>query len=126
VDSSARSKPEHDRRPLDARSRGVDVTLLGEVADRANRDELHDAYKMLQAVLHALRDRVEPDVAAHLAAQLPLLAPFRSPMCSWENWVAGLRHRSGPWGKSVRRIGIAAMDRICGIPFCQHDLRHLL
>ncbi|MFI5387889.1 MAG: DUF2267 domain-containing protein, partial [Fimbriimonadales bacterium] len=36
-------------------------------------NDLHRAYQALRAVLHALRDRVEPDVAAHVAAQLPLL-----------------------------------------------------
>lgn len=31
------------------------------------------AWRVLGAVLHVLRDRLEPDLSAHLAAQLPLL-----------------------------------------------------
>jgi uncharacterized protein (DUF2267 family) len=31
------------------------------------------AWKVLSTVLHKLRDRLEPDLAAHLGAQLPLL-----------------------------------------------------
>ncbi|HET9077254.1 MAG TPA: DUF2267 domain-containing protein [Acidimicrobiales bacterium] len=46
---------------------------VGAVVERADLDDLHDGFQVLRAVLHALRDRVEPDVAAHLAAQLPLL-----------------------------------------------------
>jgi uncharacterized protein (DUF2267 family) len=33
----------------------------------------HDAYLALRAVLHALRDRLPPEVAVHLGAQLPML-----------------------------------------------------
>ncbi len=36
------------------------------------QDEEH-AYAVLRATLHGLRDRIGPDVAVHLAAQLPLL-----------------------------------------------------
>lgn len=43
------------------------------VQRRAGIDDVHRAYHVLRAVLHALRDRLEPNVAAHVAAQLPLL-----------------------------------------------------
>ncbi|RVQ69585.1 DUF2267 domain-containing protein [Croceicoccus ponticola] len=33
----------------------------------------HVAWKVLSTVLHKLRDRLQPDLAAHLAAQLPLM-----------------------------------------------------
>ena len=33
----------------------------------------HDSYIALRAVLHALRDRLPPEVAVHLGAQLPML-----------------------------------------------------
>jgi uncharacterized protein (DUF2267 family) len=36
-------------------------------------DDRRRSYAALRAVLHALRDRVGPEVAAHLSAQLPLL-----------------------------------------------------
>jgi len=36
-------------------------------------DDRQRAYGVLRAVLHALRDRIGPEVSVHLAAQLPLL-----------------------------------------------------
>jgi uncharacterized protein (DUF2267 family) len=36
-------------------------------------DDADRAYAVLRAVLHALRDRVGPETAAHVSAQLPLL-----------------------------------------------------
>lgn len=41
--------------------------LFGDMAAR------YHAYNALRAVLHALRDRLPPDVAVHLGAQLPML-----------------------------------------------------
>jgi uncharacterized protein (DUF2267 family) len=46
---------------------------LNEVADALGTDDRHYAYRALRAVLHSLRDRLTVDVAAKLAAQLPLL-----------------------------------------------------
>lgn len=60
---------------LDVIDRTVTKTydLLRAVASRGDFDDLHRAYQTLRAVLHALRDRLSPDVAAHVSAQLPLL-----------------------------------------------------
>jgi uncharacterized protein (DUF2267 family) len=41
--------------------------------DRLHTDDRHAAYLALRAALHALRDRLGPENAAHLGAQLPLL-----------------------------------------------------
>lgn len=46
---------------------------LREVRERGNLGDLHDAYQAVRAVLHAVRDRIEPNVAAHFSAQLPML-----------------------------------------------------
>ena len=46
---------------------------LNEVAEGLGTDDRHYAYRALRAVLHSLRDRLTVDVAAKLAAQLPLL-----------------------------------------------------
>ena len=43
------------------------------ISERAGLEGSHLAYQALRAVLYVLRDRVEPDVAAHFSAQLPLL-----------------------------------------------------
>lgn len=47
--------------------------MLRELGDALHMEDTHDVYLSLRAVLHALRDRLHPDEAAHLAAQLPLL-----------------------------------------------------
>jgi uncharacterized protein (DUF2267 family) len=46
---------------------------LNEVAEALGDEDHRYAYRALRAVLHALRDRLTVDVAAKLAAQLPLL-----------------------------------------------------
>lgn len=45
---------------------------LDEIMARIGPDR-QIAWKVLSTVLHKLRDRLEPDLAAHLGAQLPLL-----------------------------------------------------
>ena len=44
-------------------------TLMNELGT----EDRHDAYGALKAVLHALRDRIGPENAVHLGAQLPIL-----------------------------------------------------
>jgi uncharacterized protein (DUF2267 family) len=46
---------------------------LEEVAGRLESNDHREAYRVLRAYLHALRDRLTVDEAAQLAAQLPLL-----------------------------------------------------
>lgn len=46
---------------------------LNDVAVALDTDDQHRAYQALRATLHALRDRVMPEEAAQLGAQLPLL-----------------------------------------------------
>jgi uncharacterized protein (DUF2267 family) len=46
---------------------------LKDVMERLNTIDRHHAYSTLRAVLHALRDRIGPESAAHLGAQLPML-----------------------------------------------------
>jgi uncharacterized protein (DUF2267 family) len=46
---------------------------LKDVTERLNTNDRHHAYSTLRAVLHALRDRIGPENAAHLGAQLPML-----------------------------------------------------
>jgi uncharacterized protein (DUF2267 family) len=60
---------------VDAIDRTVSKTYewLGELERSDAVPDSHRAYLGLRAVLQALRDRVGPEVAAHIAAQLPLL-----------------------------------------------------
>lgn len=46
---------------------------LKDVMERVNTNDRHHAYSTLRAVLHALRDRIGAESAAHLGAQLPML-----------------------------------------------------
>ena len=46
---------------------------LKAVMDRLDTADRHRAYASVRAVLHALRDRIGPESAAHLGAQLPML-----------------------------------------------------
>jgi len=46
---------------------------LKAVMERLDTTDRHHAYSTLRAVLHALRDRIGPENAAHLGAQLPML-----------------------------------------------------
>ena len=46
---------------------------LAAVAGQLHFEDRHHAYIALRAVLHALRDRLPPEVAVHLGAQLPML-----------------------------------------------------
>jgi uncharacterized protein (DUF2267 family) len=46
---------------------------LTDVAKRVSVDDKHVAYLVLRSVLHALRDRLDVETTAHLAAQLPML-----------------------------------------------------
>ena len=48
-------------------------TWLNDLMERLGWQDKHRAYIALRAVLHALRDRLRVDDAAHLAAQLPML-----------------------------------------------------
>lgn len=59
---------------LDVFDRTVQITniWLDEIMERLGPDR-HIAWKVLSTVLHKLRDMLQPELAAHLGAQLPLL-----------------------------------------------------
>lgn len=46
---------------------------LKALMSRLETEDRHLAYSVLKATLHALRDRMSPENAVHLAAQLPML-----------------------------------------------------
>tara|TARA_R110000772_G_scaffold11226_8_gene35334 strand:- start:6114 stop:6542 length:429 start_codon:yes stop_codon:yes gene_type:complete len=46
---------------------------VNEVMYELDWDDKHRAYTLLRSTLHVLRDRLQPDECAHLAAQLPTL-----------------------------------------------------
>ncbi len=46
---------------------------LKKLGEEHHLGERHHCYSALRAVLHALRDRLAPEQAVHLGAQLPIL-----------------------------------------------------
>lgn len=46
---------------------------LNAIMDELDWDDKHRAYILLRSALHILRDRLQPNESAHLAAQLPTL-----------------------------------------------------
>ncbi|EKV28452.1 hypothetical protein C882_1026 [Caenispirillum salinarum AK4] len=46
---------------------------IEDLAGRMHVDDPHKAYLALRTVLHELRDHLPPELAAHMAAQLPML-----------------------------------------------------
>lgn len=55
---------------------------LKAIAEQLHFDDRHHAYSALRAVLHAVRDRLPPEAAVHLGAQLPILVRG----IYYENW----------------------------------------
>ena len=51
----------------------VTNSWLKDLMEMLHTDDRQLAYRGLRAVLHALRDELEPELAVHLAAQLPML-----------------------------------------------------
>ena len=48
-------------------------TWLKSLLEPLHTEDRHKAYLALRVTLHALRDRLPPELAAHLGAQLPML-----------------------------------------------------
>jgi len=109
---------------------------LHQVAKRDEFDDLNRAYRVLRAVLHALRDRVEPNVAAHLAAQLPLLVrgifyegwdPAKTPMrMSLTEFLARVEKEAGLKGTSEAEEAARAVMTVCWAELGEGTMGHLI
>lgn len=94
---------------------------LDEIASGLETDDRREAYRVLRAYLHALRDRLTVDEAAQLAAQLPELIrgiyyegwdPSRTPvsyhgLAGFLDRVAAEAQLSGETGAAFA-VGVAA------------------
>lgn len=91
-----------------------DLVAASDVGDRS------EAYGALRAVLHRLRDRLEPVEAAHLAAQLPTLVrgiyyegwnPARAPhrVRDWDGFKAAVE---AEWPGSARHDTDRAIEAV--------------
>jgi uncharacterized protein (DUF2267 family) len=56
---------------------------LERLCQELGTEDRHHAYVVLKTVLHAVRDRIGPEVSVHLAAQFPLLVRG----IFYEGWV---------------------------------------
>ena len=123
---------------LDVIDRTVTKTYewLHQVAERDEFDDLNRAYQVLRAVLHALRDRVEPNVAAHVAAQLPLLVrgifyegwdPAKTPMrMSLTEFLARVEKEAGLKGTSEAEEAVRAVMTVCWAELGEGTMGHLI
>jgi uncharacterized protein (DUF2267 family) len=123
---------------LDVIDRTVAKTYewLQKVAERDEFDDVHRAYHVLRAVLHALRDRVEPNVAAHVAAQLPLLVrgifyegwdPAKTPMrMSLAEFLARVEKEAGLKGTSEAEEAARAVMAVCWDELGEGIMGHLI
>lgn len=123
---------------LDVIDRTVAKTYewLHDVERRAELDDVHRSYQVLRAVLHALRDRVEPDVAAHVAAQLPLLVrgifyegwdPSKTPVrMSLPEFLERVEHDAALKGTSKAEDATRAVLAVCWDELGQGTMDHLI
>lgn len=123
---------------LDVIDRTVTKTYdwIREVSDRADLGDSHRAYQVLRAVLQTLRDRLEPDVAAHLAAQLPLLVrgifyegwdPSRTPQrMSVGDFLARVEREAGLKGTSEAEEASRAVLSVCWDELSEGTMDHLI
>ncbi len=123
---------------LDVIDRTVAKTYewLKQVAERDEFDDVHRSYQVLRAVLHALRDRVEPNVAAHVAAQLPLLVrgifyegwePAKTPMrMSLTEFLARVEKEAGLKGTSEAEEAARAVIAVCWVELGVGTMGHLI
>ena len=123
---------------LDVIDRTVAKTYewLHKVAERDEFDDVHKAYHVLRAVLHALRDRLEPNVAAHVAAQLPLLVrgifyegwdPAKTPMhMSLAEFLARVEKEAGLKGTSEAEEAARAVMSVCWVELGEGTMGHLI
>jgi len=99
----------HHVRALD-RAMQQAYVWIDKVMDRLQCDDREHAYRAVRGTLHALRDRLPPAEAAHLAAQLPLI--LRG--IFYEGWRPG-----APPDPARRRDGFLA-DVAAGLPVPPH------
>ena len=136
IDTAAKTgRVDHE---LDVIDRTVAKTYewLKQVAERDEFDDVHRSYQVLRAVLHALRDRVEPNVAAHVAAQLPLLVrgifyegwePAKTPMrMSLTEFLARVEKEAGLKSMSEAEEAARAVMAVCWAELGEGTMGHLI
>lgn len=96
---------------------------LAELAEQLGGEDRQYAYRVLRAVLHALRDRLTVDVAAKLAAQLPTLIrgiyyedwdPSRTPVPihDLQGFLDRVAREGYLAGETEASLAVAAVSRV--------------
>lgn len=123
---------------LDVINRTVAKTYewVSATGERAGLEDAHDAYQVLRSVLHALRDRLDANVAAHLAAQMPILLkgvfydgwdPNRSPQrTSMEGFLSRVEKEAGLKGTSAAEDAVRAVMSVLWDELGPGAIDHLL
>lgn len=109
---------------------------LREIQRRGDLRDPHEAYRVLRAVLHALRDMLDPRVAAHVAAQLPMLVrglfyegwvPARTPhRVSMDDFLERVEKEAGLKGTSAAEDAVRAVMTVCEDQLGEGTVSHLL
>ena len=106
------------------------------MAERDDSDDLKRAFHVLRAVMHAQRDRVEPNVVAQVAAELPLLVrgifyeswePAKTPMrMSLTEFLARVEKEAGLKGTSEAEEAVRAVMAVCWVELGEGTMGHLI
>ncbi len=106
------------------------------VAERSGLEDAHRAYSALRAVLHAVRDRLDVNVAVHFSAQLPLLLrgvyyegwePARVPIkMSLTDFLARIEHDAALKGTSSAEDVARAVLSVCWDELGTGTMEHLI
>jgi uncharacterized protein (DUF2267 family) len=127
---------------LDILDRSVEKAhiWINDLAAEIGTDDVHEAYRVLRAFLHALRDHLSVDQAAQLAAQLPIFIrgvfyegwdPSRTPehardLQSFLTRIAGEARLAGETQASFAATGASrVLQRHISEGECLHVLRAL-
>lgn len=110
---------------------------LKELSGEPGVGDRQDAYRVLRAVLHALRDRMTVDVAAKVAAQLPTLVrgiyyedwdPSRTPtrIHTVEGFLERVRAEGRMAGETEASMAVEAVMRVLRLHLTSGALEDIL
>jgi len=110
---------------LDVLDRSIEKThiWINDLADELGSADNHEAYRVLRAFLHALRDHLRVDQAAQLAAQLPIFIrgvfyegwdPSRTPEHARDRtaFLMGIATEARLAGETQASFAVAAAGRV--------------
>jgi uncharacterized protein (DUF2267 family) len=94
---------------------------LNDLAEELGTEDRHQAYRVLRAFLHALRDHLSVDETAQLSAQLPIFVrgvfyegwdPSREHTRDIDSFLTGIVGEGGLAGETEASFAAAAASRV--------------